>query len=97
MTRLEWLRHVERDLAKQLLERMEKESVEAVTPFEREIAEEYNRDIMGKLSEVIEINEVPAETLAKFRETAASIYEESYADIGDEGRAVVEAIIEQTH
>lgn len=31
LTRLEWLRHVERDLAKQLLERMEKESVEAVT------------------------------------------------------------------
>lgn len=73
------------------------ESVEAVTPFERQIAEEYNSDIMGELGKVIEINEVPEETLVKFRETAASIYEESYADIGDEGRAVVEAIIEQTH
>lgn len=73
------------------------DSVEAVTPFERQIAEEYNRDIMGELSEVIEINEVPEETLAAFRETAASIYEEAYADIGEEGRAFVEAVIEQTH
>ncbi len=73
------------------------ESVEAATPFERQISAEYNRDIMGKLSEVIEINEVPEETLAKFRETAASIYNESYADIGEEGQAVVEQIIEQTH
>ena len=52
---------------------------------------------MGKLAEVIEINEVPEETLARFREVAASIYGDSYADIGDDGRAVVEAIIEQTH
>lgn len=73
------------------------DSVEAVTPFERQIAEEYNRDIMGELSEVIEINEVPEETLAAFRETAASIYEESYADIGEDGRAFVEAVVEQTH
>jgi TRAP-type transport system periplasmic protein len=72
-------------------------SVEVVTPFEREIAEEYNREIMGELSKVIEINEVPEETLAHFREVAASIYEKAYDDIGDEGRAVVEAIIEQTH
>jgi tripartite ATP-independent transporter DctP family solute receptor len=69
----------------------------ATTPYERQIAEEYNRDIMGELSKVIEINEVPEETLATFREVAASIYEESYADVGDDGKAFVEAVIEKTH
>jgi tripartite ATP-independent transporter DctP family solute receptor len=69
----------------------------ATTPFERQIAEEYNRDIMGELSKVIEINEVPEETLAKFREVAASIYEDSYADVGDDGKTFVEAVIQQTH
>lgn len=70
-------------------------AAKASTPFERQIAEEYNRDIMGELSKVIEINEVPETTLARFREVAASVYEESYGEIGDEGRAVVEAIVEQ--
>ena len=73
------------------------DAANATTPFERQIAEEYNRDIMGELSKVIEINDVPEETRAHFREVAASIYEESYVDVGDEGRAVVEAVIEQTH
>jgi tripartite ATP-independent transporter DctP family solute receptor len=73
------------------------DSVAVVTPFERQIAADYNRDIMGELSKVIEINEVPEETLAAFREVAASIYEESYADVGDDGKAFVEAVIEQTH
>ena len=50
---------------------------------------------MGELSKVIEINEVPEATLARFREVAASVYEESYGEIGDEGRDVVEAIVEQ--
>jgi tripartite ATP-independent transporter DctP family solute receptor len=69
----------------------------ATTPIERQIAEEYNRDIMGELSKVIEIIEVPEETLVHFREVAASIYEDSYGDIGDEGKTFVEAVIEQTH
>jgi len=73
------------------------DSVAVVTPFERQIAADYNRDIMGELSKVIEINEVPEETLAAFREVAASIYEDSYADVGDDGKAFVEAVIEQTH
>jgi len=73
------------------------DSVAVVTPFERQIADEYNREIMGDLSKVIEINEVPEETLATFREVAASIYEESYADVGDDGKAFVEAVIEKTH
>ena len=73
------------------------DSVAVVTPFERQIADDYNRDIMGELSKVIEINEVPEETLVTFREVAASIYEDSYADVGDDGKAFVQAVIEQTH
>ena len=73
------------------------DAVAAVTPFERQIAEDYNRDIMEELSKVIEINEVPEETMATFREVAASIYEDSYADVGDDGKAFVQAVIEQTH
>jgi tripartite ATP-independent transporter DctP family solute receptor len=69
----------------------------ATTPFERQIATEYNRDIMEKLGDVIEINEVPEETRAEFRQVAESIYDEAYGDIGEEGRKIVEEIIAETH
>jgi hypothetical protein len=43
---------------------------------------------------VIEINEVPAATLAAFRAAAVSVYPEGYEALDDEGRAIVDAIVE---
>ena len=72
-------------------------AADAVTPFEREIAVEYNTNIMVDLGKVMEINEVPEATRAHFRKVAASIYGEAYKDIGEEGQAIVEEIIKRTH
>jgi tripartite ATP-independent transporter DctP family solute receptor len=63
------------------------------TAFQRVIADEYNAEIMGELGKVIEINEVPEVTLAHFRATALSVYEEAYGELDDDGRAVVDAIV----
>jgi tripartite ATP-independent transporter DctP family solute receptor len=73
------------------------ESIKTVTPYERDIAEEYNVGIMGELSKVIEINEVPEETKAHFRAVGAEIYAEGYASIGPEGEAIVTEIVKTTH
>lgn len=67
------------------------------TVFEREIADQYNRDIMGKLGEVIKINPVPEETLAHFRATAQSVYREAYRDLGEDGRAIVDEIVKASN
>jgi tripartite ATP-independent transporter DctP family solute receptor len=67
------------------------------TVFQRQLADEYNRSIMGKLGEVIKINQVPEETLAHFRKTAQSVYQEAYGDLGDDGRAIVDAIVKATN
>ena len=63
------------------------------TVFERKTADDYNRDIMGKLGEVMKINQVPAETLAHFRSTAQSVYREAYGELGEDGRAIVDEIV----
>ncbi|MGH6903691.1 MAG: TRAP transporter substrate-binding protein [Geminicoccaceae bacterium] len=70
-----------------------RQAAQETTAFERQIADEYNAEIMGKLSEVIEINEVPAATIASFQEAARSVYEEAYAELGEEGRALVDEIV----
>ncbi len=63
------------------------------TAFERQAADKYNTDIMGKLSKVIKVNEVPAETIAVFQAAAQTVYKEAYGDLGDDGRAIVDAIV----
>jgi tripartite ATP-independent transporter DctP family solute receptor len=73
------------------------DSIKAVTPYERDIAEEYNVGIMAELGKVIAINEVPEETKEHFRKVGAEIYAEGYASIGPEGEAIVKEIVETTH
>jgi TRAP-type transport system periplasmic protein len=73
------------------------DSIKAVTPFERDISEEYNVGIMGELSKVIKINEVPEQTKKHFREVGAEIYSEGYEAIGPEGEAIVKEIVATTH
>lgn len=63
------------------------------TVFERKTADDYNRDIMGKLGQVIKINPVPEETLAYFRKTAQTVYKEAYGELGADGRAIVDEIV----
>jgi TRAP-type transport system periplasmic protein len=63
------------------------------TAFQRKASAEYNSSIMGELAKVMSVNEVPAETLAHFQTVAQSVYERAYADIGAEGRAIVDDIV----
>jgi tripartite ATP-independent transporter DctP family solute receptor len=70
-----------------------RQSADEATAFERQIADDYNRDIMGKLGQVIKINDVPAETLAHFRRTAHTVYQEAYGELGADGRAIVDEIV----
>ena len=63
------------------------------TAFQRKASAEYNSNIMGELAKVMSVNEVPAETLAHFQTVAQSVYERAYADIGTEGRAIVDDIV----
>jgi TRAP-type transport system periplasmic protein len=67
------------------------------TVFERKTADDYNRDIMGKLSQVIKINPVPEETLAQFRKTAQTVYQEAYGDLGADGKAIVDEIVKASN
>ena len=67
------------------------------TAFERKTADDYNRDIMGKLSQVIKINSVPDETLAQFRKTAQTVYQEAYGELGADGRAIVDEIVKASN
>jgi tripartite ATP-independent transporter DctP family solute receptor len=83
-------------LPKDIQEAVLKAAREA-TVFERKTAEDYNRDIMGKLSQVIKINEVPQETLAQFRKTAQTVYQEAYGDLGADGKAIVDEIVKASN
>jgi tripartite ATP-independent transporter DctP family solute receptor len=74
-----------------------RQSADEATAFERQIADDYNRDIMGKLGQVIKINEVPADTLAHFRRTAQTVYQEAYGELGADGKAIVDEIVKASH
>jgi tripartite ATP-independent transporter DctP family solute receptor len=69
------------------------EAAAAATGFQREINDARTAELLESLRAHMEINEVPEATLARFREVALSIYDAALADMGDEGRAIVEAII----
>jgi tripartite ATP-independent transporter DctP family solute receptor len=83
-------------LPKDIQEAVLKAAREA-TVFERRTADDYNRDIMGKLSQVIKINAVPEETLAAFRKTAQTVYQEAYGDLGADGKAIVDEIVKASN
>jgi tripartite ATP-independent transporter DctP family solute receptor len=83
-------------LPKDIQEAVLKAAREA-TVFERKTADDYNRDIMGKLSQVIKINAVPEETLAAFRKTAQTVYQEAYGDLGADGKAIVDEIVKASN
>jgi len=72
------------------------EASAAATAFQREINDARTAELLENLRAHMEINEVPEETLARFREVAQSIYGEALADMGDEGRAIVAAIVEMS-
>jgi TRAP-type transport system periplasmic protein len=69
------------------------EAAAAATALQREINDARTAELMDSLRQHMEINEVPEATLARFREVALSIYDEALADMGAEGRAIVEAIV----
>jgi tripartite ATP-independent transporter DctP family solute receptor len=69
------------------------EAAAAATDYQREINDARTAELLEALRAHMEINEVPEATLARFREVALSIYEEALAEMGDEGRAIVDAIV----
>jgi len=69
------------------------EAAAAASAFQREINDARTADLLANLAAHMDINEVPEETLARFREVALSIYDEAMADMGAEGRAIVDAIV----
>lgn len=60
--------------------------------FQRELNDARTEELMAKLREVMQVNDVPEETLATFRAAAESVYEGAYAEMGAGGRAIVDAI-----
>jgi TRAP-type C4-dicarboxylate transport system substrate-binding protein len=60
--------------------------------YQREINDAYNRDIMGELGKVIEINEVPEATIDSFREAAKSVYPVAFDSVGPVGKKAIETI-----
>jgi tripartite ATP-independent transporter DctP family solute receptor len=63
------------------------------TAFQRKASADYNTNIMGELKKVMAVNEVPADTLAHFRNVAQSVYEKAYGEIGADGRAMIDDIV----
>ncbi|MFW6028505.1 MAG: TRAP transporter substrate-binding protein [bacterium] len=67
-------------------------AVEKATSFQREINAEAVGEMMDKLHAEMQINEVPAETIAALQEIAQDVYPEATADLGEGGGEILEAI-----
>lgn len=69
------------------------DALKAVLPYEYAIADEDDTVLLTKLGEVIEVNEVPQETLDNFRSVALSIYEAGLETLGtDQAASLVDQI-----
>jgi TRAP-type transport system periplasmic protein len=71
------------------------EAIAAATDFQRQLNDERTQELMTSIEQEMEVNEVPAETLAEFRAVAESVYEAAYDDMGPEGEAIVKEILAQ--
>ena len=61
----------------------------------------FGRDVrfvlLGGAEIGVKINSVPDETLAQFRKTAQTVYQEAYGDLGTDGRAVLDEIVKASN
>lgn len=69
------------------------ESVAAATSFQRELNDQRSKEMMAALSEKMEVNEVPAETIEAFRKIARDGYSAAFVELGPEAQAVVESAL----
>ena len=70
------------------------ESIAIATEEQRRLNAGRTTELLGLLADEMEINEVPEETIAAFREVAKSIYDAATADLGDGGAEIVAAIVQ---
>lgn len=69
------------------------EAIAVATEMQRKLNDEKTAELLELLRGEMEVNEVPAETLANFREVAKGIYDEAIAELGDGGSDIVAAMI----
>ncbi len=69
------------------------EAIDVATDYERKLNDEQTAKLMTLLEAEMEINEVPAETIAQMREIAKGIYDAAIADLGPGGKEIVDAIV----
>ncbi len=67
-------------------------AIEKATTFQRELNAKEVDAMMDKLRGLMEVNEVPPETIAELRTIAEGVYPESIAELGEGGQEILEAI-----
>lgn len=70
------------------------EAVKVATAEQRKVNAEETTKMLDLLRKEMEINEVPAETIAAFREVAHGVYESEFEKLGDGGKEIVNMIVE---
>lgn len=88
-------------MSKKVLEKLPAEiqmqvrvAAQKATLWQREVNKKDNEEFIDSLKdEGMEINDVPADTLAKFRKAAQNVYHEATQAYGDRGKDLVEAIV----
>lgn len=70
-----------------------KDALDAATAFQRELNARRSTEMLTELSSLMEVNEVPEETIAVFREVARAGYADAFEDLGPEAKAMVEAVL----
>ena len=71
-----------------------REAMDKATDYQRRINAEANEELLEKLRGVMEVNEVPEDTLAAFREAARDVNAEAAGDLGANGEELLQAIYE---
>lgn len=69
-------------------------AIEKATTFQRELNAEEIGGMLDKLRDLMEVNEVPEETIAELREIAQGVYPEATVELGEGGEEIIGAIIE---
>jgi len=71
-------------------------AADIASEYQRKSTTEQNELMMTELKGLIQVNEVPEETIAVFRKTAQGMYADVVAEIGGSADAMVKAIVKDT-
>lgn len=71
------------------------EAIAVATEFQRDLNAKQTTELMDLLKAEMTVNEVPAETIAKFREVAKGVNAEAIAELGEGGKEVIDLIVPQ--